>query len=238
MSGAAPRHLRKLGLLGGMSWESTTLYYQWLNRLARERLGGQHSARLVIWSDDFGPIAAAQAAGDWDALGRLLATAARELEAAGAEAILIGANTMHKLAPQVSGAVGVPVVHVADATARALRAAGVRRPLLLATRFTMEGDFYRGRLAELGVEASIPSADERTALHAIIYDELIQGRFEAASRAVVVAMTERAAAEGADGVIFGCTEIGLLVAPDDVSLPVFETTEIHARAAMAFAFGD
>lgn len=230
--------LRKLGLLGGMSWESTTLYYQWLNRLARERLGGQHSARLVIWSEDFAPIAAAQAAGDWEALGELLAKAARELEAAGAEAILIGANTMHKLAPQVSAAVTIPVIHIADATASALNAAGVRRPLLLATRFTMEGDFYRGRLAELGVAASIPSPAEREALHAIIYDELIQGRFEAGSRAAVIAMTERAAAEGADGVIFGCTEIGLLVASEDVSVPVFETTEIHARAAMAFAFGD
>lgn len=229
---------RKLGLLGGMSWESTTLYYQWLNRLARERLGGQHSARLVIWSDDFAPIAAAQAAGDWDALGDLLARAARDLEGAGAEAILIGANTMHKLAAQVSAAVSVPLIHIADATAAALTAAGVRRPLLLATRFTMEGDFYRGRLAELGVEASIPSPAEREALHAIIYDELIQGRFEAGSRDAVIAMTERAAAEGADGVIFGCTEIGLLVTPDDVSVPVFETTEIHARAAMAFAFGD
>jgi len=230
--------MRKLGLLGGMSWESTTLYYQWLNRLARERLGGQHSARLVIWSDDFAPIAEAQAAGDWDALGELLAGAARELVGAGAEAILIGANTMHKLAPQVSAAVGVPVIHIADATATALAAAGVRRPLLLATRFTMEGDFYRGRLAELGVEASIPPTAEREALHAIIYDELIQGRFEAASRATVIGMTERAADAGADGVIFGCTEIGLLLAPEDVSVPVFETTEIHARAAMAFAFGD
>lgn len=230
--------MRKLGLLGGMSWESTTLYYQWLNRLARERLGGQHSARLVIWSDDFAPIAAAQAAGDWDALGALLADAARELEAAGAEAILIGANTMHKLAAQVAAAVDVPLIHIADATAGALKAAGVRRPLLLATRFTMEGEFYRGRLAELGVEASIPSADEREALHAIIYDELIQGRFEPGSRAAVIAMTERAAAGGADGVIFGCTEIGLLVGPQDVSVPAFETTEIHARAAMSFAFGD
>lgn len=230
--------MRKLGLLGGMSWESTTLYYQWLNRLARERLGGQHSARLVIWSDDFAPIAAAQAAGDWPALGELLAGAARELEAAGAEAILIGANTMHKLAPQVAAAINVPLIHIADATAGALTAAGVRRPLLLATRFTMEGEFYRGRLAELGVDASIPPADERAALHAIIYDELIQGRFEPSSRDAVVAMVERAAAGGADGVIFGCTEIGLLVDAQDVPTPVFETTEIHARAAMAFAFGD
>jgi aspartate racemase len=229
--------MRVLGLLGGMSWESTTLYYQHLNRMVRDRLGGQHSARLLIWSDDFAPIAAAQAAGDWVALGELLAKAAAGLEAAGAEAILIGANTMHKLAPQVSAAVTIPLIHIADATAQALTAAGVKRPLLLATRFTMEGAFYRGRLSELGVEASIPDAAEREHLHAIIYDELIQGRFEADSRAAVVAMTERAVAGGADGVIFGCTEIGLLVDPADVSVPVFETTEIHARAAVAFALG-
>ncbi len=220
-----------------MSWESTTLYYQHLNRMVRDRLGGQHSARLLIWSDDFAPIAQAQAAGDWDALADLLAKAARDLEVAGAQALLICANTMHKLAPQVQAAIGIPVIHVADATAAALTAAGARRPLLLATRFTMEGDFYRGRLAELGLQAQIPDASERERLHAIIYDELIQGRFEAPSRAAVVAMTERAAQAGADAVIFGCTEIGLLLEQKDVSLPVFDTTEIHARAGVAFALG-
>ncbi len=230
--------MRVLGLLGGMSWESTTLYYQHLNRMVRDRLGGQHSARLLIWSDDFAPIAAAQTAGDWDGLADLLAKAARDLEGAGAQAILICANTMHKLAPQVRAAIGIPVIHIADATAQALIAAGSKRPLLLATRFTMEGEFYRGRLAELGLEAVIPDAGEREQLHAIIYDELIQGRFEAASRAAVVAMTERAARQGADAVIFGCTEIGLLLEPKDVSLPVFDTTEIHARAGVAFALGD
>ena len=229
--------MRTLGLLGGMSWESTTLYYQHLNRMVRDRLGGQHSARLLIWSDDFAPIAAAQVAGDWDALGDLLAKAARDLEVAGAQALLICANTMHKLAPQVQAAIGIPVIHVADATAAALTAAGSKRPLLLATRFTMEGDFYRGRLAELGLEAQIPDQAERERLHAIIYDELIQGRFEAPSRAAVVAMTERAAQGGADAVIFGCTEIGLLLEQKDVSLPVFDTTEIHARAGVAFALG-
>ena len=229
--------MRTLGLLGGMSWESTTLYYQHLNRMVRDRLGGQHSARLLIWSDDFAPIAAAQAAGDWDALADLLAKAARDLEVAGAQALLICANTMHKLAPRVQAAIGVPVIHVADATAAALTTAGSKRPLLLATRFTMEGEFYRGRLTELGLEAQIPDAAERERLHAIIYDELIQGRFEAPSRAAVVAMTERAAQAGADAVIFGCTEIGLLLEQKDVSLPVFDTTEIHARAGVAFALG-
>ncbi|HZZ36666.1 MAG TPA: aspartate/glutamate racemase family protein [Caulobacteraceae bacterium] len=227
--------MRKLGLLGGMSWESSVLYYQHLNRMAREALGGQHSAELLMWSCDFAPIAAMQAAGQWDEMAAILVDAARGLEAGGAEAILIGANTMHKLAPQVSAAISVPLIHIADATASAIKAAGVRAPLLLATRFTMEGDFYRGRLAECGVTASIPGPDERQRLHAIIYDELIQGRFTPESKAAVVAMTERAAAAGADGVIFGCTEITLLVAPSDLTIPIFDTTQIHARAAMDFA---
>jgi aspartate racemase len=227
--------VRTLGLLGGMSWESSVLYYQHLNRMAREALGGQHSAELLMWSCDFAPIAAMQAAGQWDEMAAILVDAARGLEAGGAEAILIGANTMHKLAPQVSAAISVPLIHVADATAAAIKARGVRRPLLLATRFTMEGEFYRSRLADCGVTASIPEPDERERLHAIIYDELIQGRFTASSKAAVVAMTERAAAAGADGVIFGCTEITLLVAPSDLSIPIFDTTEIHARAAMDFA---
>jgi aspartate racemase len=229
--------MKTLGLLGGMSWESTTLYYQHLNRMARQALGGQHSAQLLLWSCDFAPIAAMQAAGEWEAAGAVLAKAARRLQDAGAEAILIGANTMHKLAPQVEAAITVPLIHVADATAAAVKAAGVRRPLLLATRFTMEHDFYRDRLAEEGVIATIPDAAEREALHAIIYDELIQGRIEPESRARVVAMTQRAAAAGADGVIFGCTEITLLVAPADLTIPIFDTTEIHARAGMDFALG-
>jgi len=227
--------LKTLGLLGGMSWESTVLYYQHLNRLAREALGGQHSAKLLVWSSDFAPLAAMQAAGQWGEAGVILAQAARALEAAGAEAVLICANTMHKLAPQVAAAIGVPLIHVADATAEAIKGQNGRRPLLLATRFTMEQDFYRDRLREHGVESVIPNDAERDALHAIIYDELIQGRLEPASKAAVIAMTERAAGEGADGVIFGCTEIALLVSQADLPVPVFDTTEIHARAGMAFA---
>jgi aspartate racemase len=227
--------MKTLGLLGGMSWESSTLYYQHLNRMARAALGGQHSAQLLIWSCDFAPIAAMQSAGEWDRAGAILADAARGLESAGAEAILIGANTMHKVAPQVEAAISVPLIHVADATAEAIKAAGVTRPLLLATAFTMEQAFYRERLAANGVVAGIPQPDERAALHAIIFEELVQGRFEPRSKAAVIAMTERAAAAGADGVIFGCTEITLLVAPSDLPVPVFDTTEIHARAGMDFA---
>jgi aspartate racemase len=230
--------MKTLGLLGGMSWESTSVYYQRLNRLTRERLGGQHSAPLLIWSTDFAPIAAMQAAGDWDGAAAVLVDAARRLEMAGADALLICANTMHKLAPRVEAAVAVPVLHVADATASAIRAAGVRRPLLLATRFTMEQDFYRDRLRLGGVEAIIPAAPARERLHAIIFDELVLGRFEPASRAEIIAIAGQAADEGADGVILGCTEFGLLVGPGDLPLPVFDTTEIHARSGLAFALGD
>jgi len=228
--------MKTLGLLGGMSWESTTAYYQRLNRLARERLGSQHSAKLLIWSVDFAPIAAMQAADDWAGATAVLVDAARRLEGAGAEALLICANTMHLMAAEVQAAVGIPLIHVADATAARLKANGATRPLLLATRFTMERPFYRERLSSLGVTAVIPPAPDRQRLHAIIYEELIQGRFEPASRAAVAEIAARAIAEeGVDSVVLGCTEFGLLVEPGDFSAPLFDTTEIHARAAMDFA---
>jgi len=184
--------MKTLGLLGGMSWESTTAYYQRLNRLARERLGGQHSAPLLIWSVDFAPIAAMQVAGEWEKATAILVDAARRLEAAGAEALLICANTMHLMADEIQGAITIPLIHVADATAGVLRGSGIRRPLLLATRFTMEKPFYRDRLAAHGVEAVIPAAVDRDRLHAIIFDELVQGRFEAPSRAEIRAIAARA----------------------------------------------
>ena len=228
--------MKTLGLIGGMSWESTTLYYQLMNRIARERLGGQHSARLVLWSVDFAPIARMQAAGLWDEATGVMVDAARRLERAGAEAIVICANTMHRMADEVAAAVSPPLLHVADATAAAIRAAGARRPLLLATRFTMEQAFYRDRLARNGVEALIPAELDRARLHAIIYDELVLGRFKLASKETLLAMTESAMrGEGADGVILGCTEFGLLVKPEDLPVPVFDTAEIHARTAMDFA---
>ncbi|MES2342537.1 MAG: aspartate/glutamate racemase family protein [Pseudomonadota bacterium] len=227
--------MKTLGLLGGMSAESTTLYYQELNRLVRERLGGLHSAQLLLWSVDFAGIAAMQAAGDWDGAGAVLADAARRLQGAGADAILICANTMHLVADQVQAAVTVPVIHIADATADAVKAAGCRRPLLLATRFTMEKDFYRGRLAAQGVEAIVPDPADRDRLHAIIYDELCQGVISAASKAEVLAMIAKAGE--ADCVIFGCTEIGLLLAPGDLSVPVVDTALVHARAGVDFALG-
>jgi aspartate racemase len=231
--------LKTIGLIGGMSWESTTLYYQLLNRMARDRLGGQHSARLVLWSVDFAPIVRMQAAGLWDEATAAMVDAARRIERAGAEAIVICANTMHLMADAVAAAVSVPLLHIADATSAAVAAAGVRRPLLLATRFTMEQAFYRDRLRRGGVEALIPAEPDRVRLHSIIYDELIHGRFKLSSREAIVAIVESAMrGENADGVILGCTEFGLLVKPEDLALPLFDTTEIHAKAAMDFALGE
>jgi len=232
-------HLVKtLGLIGGMSWESTTLYYQHLNRMARERLGGQHSASLILLSVDFAPIAGMQAAGLWDEASAVMIDAAKRLEGAGAQGLVICANTMHRMADDVASAIGIPLIHVADATASVIVAAGVRRPLLLATRYTMEQGFYRERLRRFGVDAGIPSEADRARLQSIIYDELIQGLVKLASREAVVAMAESAVrGEEADGVILGCTELALLVGPDDLPVPVFDTTEIHAKAAMDFALG-
>jgi aspartate racemase len=218
-----------------MSAESTALYYRELNRLVRERLGGLHSAELLLWSIDFAPMAEWQAAGEWERAGDFLAQGAARLETAGARAILICANTMHSVAPQIEAAIGVPLIHIADATADAVKAAGCSRPLLLATRFTMEKAFYRDRLAAQGVDAVVPDQADRDRLHAIIYDELCQGVVTAASKAEVLAMIARSAE--ADSVIFGCTEVGLLLTPDDVDRPVVDTTLVHCEAAVDFALG-
>jgi aspartate racemase len=228
--------MKTLGLIGGMSWESTTLYYQFLNRTARERLGGQHSASLILISVDFAPIAAMQSAGLWDEATSAMVDAARKLEKAGAEAIVICANTMHRMADDVAASIAIPLIHSADATAAAITGAGVRRPLLLATRYTMEMPFYRDRLRRGGVDALIPSEPDRARLQTIIYDELTQGRFKMASKDALVEMVESAVrGERADGVILGCTELGLLVKPDDLPVRVFDTAEVHAGAAMAFS---
>lgn len=227
--------MKTIGLIGGISAESTTVYYRELTRLVRERLGGLHSCQLVLWSVDFAPVAELQAKDDWDATGAILSDAARRLEAAGAEAIVICANTMHLNAPQVRAAVSVPVIHIADATADALKAKGVRRPLLLATRFTMEKAFYRDRLAELGLPTLTPEQADRDRLHAIIYDELCRGVIRPQSQAMVLEMIERGRAAGADGIIFGCTEIGLLLDPAEMPLPTVDTAVAHCEAAVGFA---
>ena len=229
--------MRTLGLIGGMSAESTTIYYQTINRLVRERLGGLHSAQLVLWSVDFAPIADLQAKDDWAETGRLLADAAGRLEGAGAEAILICANTMHLNAPEVQAAVAAPLIHIGDATAQALRARGVTKALLLGTRFTMEKPFYAERLEAAGLGVLTPSKDDRDRLHAIIYDELVVGVITEASKAAVLEMITAGRAAGADGVIFGCTEIGLLLDPADMALPTVDTAIAHCQAAVEFSLG-
>ncbi len=228
--------MKTLGLLGGMSAESTTYYYQTLNRLVRERLGPMHSAEVVIWSIDFAPMAQLQAKGDWDAAGAELVKAAQALERAGAKALMIGANTMHVCAPLVEAAVGIPLIHIADATGEAIKALGCSKPLLLGTRYTMEMGFYTDRLAAMGISASVPDAADRARLHAIIYDELVQGVVTASSKAEVLPMIARTV--GADSVIFGCTEIGLLISASDLALPVVDTAIVHAEAGVAFSLGD
>jgi len=231
--------MKTIGILGGMSWESTVTYYQLLNRMVRERLGGLHSADILMRSFDFAPIADLQASGDWESANRLLIDSARALETAGAECLLIATNTMHIGADEIQAALSIPLLHIADVTAQAIKARGSTAPLLLATRFTMEGAFYVGRMRDRhGISVHVPEKHERDTVHTIIYEELCQGVVSPASRARYLGIIEAAKARGADGVIFGCTEVGLLLSPDDIDLPAFDTTELHARAAVEFAISD
>lgn len=232
---AATSPLRSLGLIGGISWESTTHYYQLLNRLTRERLGGKHSARLLLWSVDFAPVAEMQEAGAWHELTAIMIDAAKRLEGAGAEALLICANTMHLMADDVQAAIGIPLIHIADVTAAALKAKGARQPVLLATRFTMEEPFYRERLKRNGIDAIIPNDADRTELHRIIFEELVQGKFLEGSRAKLMDVVARERVNGADSVILGCTEFGMLAPPSTFDLPAVDTAEAHAEAAIDFA---
>jgi len=228
--------MKTIGLIGGMSWESTVVYYQMLNRMARERLGGLHSARLIMWSFDFAEIEALQATGDWDGATAAMVDAARNIEKGGADCVVICTNTMHKMADEVQSAVGIPLIHIADATAAAVKASGVSHPLLLATRYTMEQDFYKGRLRERhNIDATVPDDEGRTIVHDIIYEELCQGVVSEASKEHYLAVVVQAQDGGADSVIFGCTEVGLLVGASDFDIPTFDTTELHARAALDFA---
>jgi aspartate racemase len=228
--------MRTIGLIGGMSAESTLIYYRLINEGVSKRLGGHHSAELVLWSVDFAGIESLQRAGAWDRAGAELAAAARKLETVGAKAIVLCTNTMHVVAPAIAAAVRIPFLHIADATGAALKAAGCRRPLLLATRYTMEQDFYKGHLStQHGIEALVPDADGRTTVHDIIYNELVHGQVLAASRARYLVVVEQGAKAGADSVIFGCTEIGMLLSQNDVALPCFDTTALHASAAVDFA---
>jgi aspartate racemase len=231
--------MRTLGILGGMSWESTAEYYRLINRGVAERLGGLHSARLLIHSVDFADVSALQRAGDWRAAGTMLGDAARQLESIGATAIVLATNTMHQVAGDIEAAIGVPLMHIVDPTGEALAQQGIRRAGLLGTRYTMELPFWRERLRErYGIDLVVPGEADRALVHRVIFDELCVGRVDAGSRAQYVAVTERLRDDGAEAVIFGCTEIGLLLRPEHVSLPAFDTTALHARAAVSFSLGD
>ncbi|MFM5448888.1 aspartate/glutamate racemase family protein [Aeromonas veronii] len=228
--------MKCIGLLGGMSWESTVSYYQALNRGVRTQLGGLHSARVLLNSVDFAAIERLQHAGDWPATARLLAAEARKLQDGGADFLLIGTNTMHKVAPEIEAAIDIPLLHIADATATKLRADGITRVGLLGTRFTMEQDFYKGRLQErFGLAVLVPDEAGRERVHRIIYDELCLGEIRESSRAEYLAIIEGLAAAGAEAVILGCTEIALLVGDARAAVPLYDTTAIHAEAAVALA---
>ena len=230
--------MKTLGLLGGMSWESTVPYYRIINETVRERLGGLHSAQLILYSVDFHAIERLQQAGAWDDAGRMLADAARSLEAAGAQGLALCTNTMHQVAPAIESAVTIPLLHIADPTAAAIHRAGLTTVGLLGTRFTMEQDFYRRRLiARHGLTVIIPDLADREIIHRVIYEELCRGAIRAESRAQYRAIMQRLVDAGAEGLILGCTEIALLVGPEDASVPLFDTTDLHARAAAAWALG-
>ena len=239
-----PRHtgnhrMKTLGLIGGMSWESTAIYYRHLNEMVRERLGGLHSAKLLLWSFDFDEVAQRQHAGDWDGAAALMADAARRLRDGGAQGLVICTNTMHLVADPVARAAGVPLIDIIAETGKALTTAGRRRPLLLATRYTMEHGFYAERMrAASGIEVIVPEAQDRTAVHAVIFEELCRGIVSDASRERLFEIIDRGIAAGADSVILGCTEICLILDPDRLALPGFDSTAIHARAAVEFALRD
>lgn len=228
--------MKTIGLLGGMSWESTALYYQLINEGVRARLGGLHSAQIAMVSLDFDPIEMLQKRGDWKQSGQILGRAAQNVEAAGADFLLICTNTMHKVAPQVEEAIHIPLLHLADATAERIQVAGMKTVGLLGTNFTMEQDFYRGRLAKkFGLEVLVPPAGEREIIHRVIYDELCLGRVTEDSRQAYLRIMDDLHRRGAQGIIEGCTEIVMLVQQKHTEIPLFDTTAIHAEAAVDLA---
>ncbi len=228
-----------IGLIGGMSWESSAEYYRLLNEGVRNRVGPTASARCLLWSFDFAEIEALQHRGDWAALASRLVDAARRLEAGGAEMLLICTNTMHRMADEVQAAVTVPLLHIADPAAERITAAGLGRVGLLGTAFTMEQDFYKRRLSDRhGLDVIVPDEEDRAVVHRIIYDELIAGKVLPASREAYRAIIARLVARGAEAIILGCTEIMLLVRPEDSAVPIFDTTALHAAAAVDAALAD
>lgn len=228
-----------IGMLGGMSWESTAEYYRLANEAVARRLGGLHSADLLLRSVDFAAIESLQSTGDWDEAGRVLGREAAALEAGGADLLVLCTNTMHKVSDAIEAACGIPLVHLADTTAEAVRAAGLTRVGLLGTTFTMEQDFYRDRLARHGLEVLVPDEADRGLVHRVIYDELCRGEVSETSHAAYLDVIARLAGAGAEGVILGCTEIELLLPERDAGgVPLFPTTRLHVEAAVARALGD
>jgi aspartate racemase len=228
--------MKVIGLIGGMSWESSAVYYRLVNEGVRARLGGQHNARSLLYTVDFADVEAMQHAGRWDEAGDVLADAARRLERGGADCVVLCTNTMHKLADRIETVVAIPLLHIVDATAGALLARGCDRVGLLATAFTMEQEFYRGRLRErFGIEAIVPDEADRRLVHRVIYDELCQGVVRPESKAAYVRVMRGLAERGARAIVLGCTEIMLLVGQADTDLPVFDTTALHAAAAVDWA---
>jgi len=231
--------MRTIGLIGGMSWESSAEYYRILNQGIRDRRGPTASARCLLWSFDFSEIEALQHRDDWEGLTALMIDAARRLEAAGADVLLICTNTMHRMAPAVQDAVKVPLIHIADPTAERIKEAGIRTVGLLGTAFTMEQDFYKGRLAERhGLNVIVPGTEDRATVHRVIYEELVAGQVIPASREAYRAIISRLIDDGAEAVILGCTEIMLLIHPEDSAVPIFDTTALHAEAAIEIALAD
>jgi aspartate racemase len=225
-----------IGLIGGMSWESFVEYYRIINQAARDRLGGVHSARCLMWSFDFGAIEALQHAGRWDEATALLIDAAQRLEKGGADFFLLCTNTMHRMADEVSAAVSIPMLHIVDPTAERIRAANIGTVGLLGTAFIMEQDFYKGRLQKrFGLDVLVPGASDRALVHRIIYEELVKGRIEKSSRDAYRAVIRRLVDRGVQAVILGCTEIMLLVKPEDCPVVLFDTTRVHAEAAVEWA---
>jgi aspartate racemase len=225
--------MKTIGLLGGMSWESTALYYQWINELVKEKLGGLHSARIAMVSVDFQEIEELQHQNKWEESGELLSKAARNLEAAGADFLVICTNTMHKVVPQIEAAINIPLLHIADTTAEEIKKQGMKTVGLLGTKFTMEQDFYAGRLQEQhGLKVLIPNQEDREIVHRVIYDELVLGKVKEQSRQEYLRIMNKLREEGAEGVIEGCTEIVMLVKQKHTNIPLFDTTAIHARKAV------
>jgi aspartate racemase len=227
--------MKTIGLIGGMSFESSAVYYRLINEMVRERLGGLVSAELTMHSVNFESIVAMQKAGAWDKAAARLGDVALRLQIAGADCVLICTNTMHLIAPEVAAHISVPLIHIIDETAKAIHEAGCKRPLLLATRYTMEHGFYADRMKSLGLDIMVPEANDRTTVHDIIFNELCAGKVLDNSRDNLMAIIERARAKGADSIILGCTEICLILNPDHLPLVGFDTTTIHARAAVDFA---